>query len=47
METETKSRAETEGKTIQRMPHLGAPPHIQSQNTDTIEDAKKSLLTGA
>jgi hypothetical protein len=40
---ETKCRAENEGKTIQRLPHLG----IQSPNLDTIVDAKKCMLTGA
>ena len=45
--TETKCGAETEGKAIQRLPHLGAPSHIQSPNPDTIEDAKKCMLTGS
>jgi hypothetical protein len=43
--TETKFRAETEGRTIQRVPHLGIPP--TPLNPDTIVDANKSLLTGA
>jgi hypothetical protein len=43
--TETKCRAETEGKTIQRLPHLGIHP-IYKQQTQTL-DANKSLLTGA
>jgi hypothetical protein len=46
--TETKCGAETEGKTIQRLPHLGIhPSHIQSSNPDTIVDANKGLLTEA
>jgi hypothetical protein len=45
--TETKYRAWTEGKAIQRLPHLGNPSHIQSPSSDTIADAKKYLLTGA
>jgi hypothetical protein len=39
--------AETEGKAIQRLPHLGNPSHIQTPNPDTIVDAGKYLLTGA
>jgi hypothetical protein len=46
-DTETKCRAETEGKTIKRLPHLGNPSHIQLPNPDTIVDANKSLLIGA
>jgi hypothetical protein len=42
--TETKCRAETEGKAIQRLPHSS---HIQSPNADTIVDAKKFMLAGA
>jgi hypothetical protein len=45
--TESKCGAETEGMTIKRLPHLGNPSHIQSQNPDTIVDANKYLLTGA
>jgi hypothetical protein len=45
--TETKCRAETEGKVIQRLPSPGAPSHIQTSNPDTIVDDKKCLLTGA
>jgi hypothetical protein len=41
--TETKFRAETEGKTIQRLPHLF---HTQPPNPDTIAYASKILLTG-
>jgi hypothetical protein len=44
---ETKCGAETEGKKIQRLPHLGDPYHIQSPNIDTIVDVKKCMLTGA
>jgi hypothetical protein len=44
----TKCGAETEGKAIQRLPHLGNQPvYIQSPNLNTIMDAKKSLLTGS
>jgi hypothetical protein len=35
----TKNGAETEGKVIQRLPHL------QTPNPDTIADAKKCLQT--
>jgi hypothetical protein len=42
--TETTCGAETEGMTIQRLPHLGNPSHIQPPNPDTIADANKSLL---
>jgi hypothetical protein len=41
----TKSRAETEGKAIQRLP--GDPSHLQTPNVDSIVDGKKCLLTGA
>jgi hypothetical protein len=46
--TETNFRAKMEGKTIQRLPHLGGwnPSHIQPPNTDTIRYARMSLLTG-
>ena len=43
--TETKYGAETEGKAIQRLVHLGLHP-IYTPNPDTIVDAKKCLLTG-
>jgi hypothetical protein len=33
--TETKCEAKTEGKTIQRLPHLGIPP-IYSHQTQTL-----------
>jgi len=46
--TETNFGAETEGKTIQRLPHLGIQPiYIQPPNPDNIADAKKCFLTGA
>jgi hypothetical protein len=48
--TETKFRTETEGRTIQSLPHPGAtsedPSHIQPPNLDTIAYASKILLTG-
>jgi hypothetical protein len=44
--TETKYRAEFEGMTIQKLPHLGIHPINNHQNPDTIEDANKSFLTG-
>jgi hypothetical protein len=43
---ETKYRAETEGKAIQRLPHLGDPSHIELPNLDIV-DSRKCLLTGA
>jgi hypothetical protein len=45
--TEIKCEAETEGMTIQRLPHLGDPSHKNPPNQDTIADANKILLTGA
>jgi hypothetical protein len=33
--TETKFRAEMEGRIIQRLPHLGNPSHKEPPNTDT------------
>jgi hypothetical protein len=44
---ETKYGAETEGKAIQRLPHLGNPSHLELPNIDTIVDSKKCLVTGA
>ena len=44
--TEAKFIADTEGSTIQRLPHLGIHP-INSHQTDTIADSNKTLLTGA
>ena len=45
--TETKFGAETEGRTIQRLPLLGIHPINNLQTPDTIVDANKILLTGA
>jgi hypothetical protein len=46
--TETKFVVDTEGKAIQRLPHLGInPSHILSPNPDTIVHANKCLLTEA
>jgi len=42
---ETKFGAETEGKAIQRLPHLGI-HSVQTPNPDIVVDAKKCLLTG-
>jgi hypothetical protein len=42
---EKKCGVETEGKVIQKLPHLGIHP-ILTPNPDTIVDAKKCLLTG-
>ena len=42
----TKSGAETEGKDIQRLPHLGNPYHLQTPNPNAIINAKKLLVTG-
>ena len=39
--TETKSEAETEGKTIQRLPHLGIYPNTITK--PTVVDANKCL----
>jgi hypothetical protein len=44
---ETMCGAETEGKAIQKLPHLGNPSHIQLPNPGTIVDAGKCLMTGA
>jgi hypothetical protein len=43
--TETKFGAETEGRTIQRWPHLGVHP-INNYQTQTQAYASKILLTG-
>jgi hypothetical protein len=43
---DTKCDTETEGKVIQRLPHLEDPSHIHLPNPDTIVNAKKCLLTG-
>ena len=44
--TETKFGTETEGRSIERLPHLGIHP-INNHQTQTMADANKSLLTGA
>ena len=44
--TGTKSGAETEGKAIQRLPHLGIHP-TYSHQTQIVVDANKCLLTEA
>jgi hypothetical protein len=44
--TETKFRAHTEERTIQRLPHHGDPSHILPPNPDTIAYGRKILLTG-
>jgi hypothetical protein len=44
--TGTKSGAETEAKTIQRLPHLEIIPYAATKPV-TIADAKKCLLAGA
>jgi hypothetical protein len=46
-DTETKCGAETEGKVIKRLFHLGIHPYIQLPNPDTIVDANKGLLIEA
>jgi hypothetical protein len=45
--TGTKNGEETEGKAIQRLPHLGIHPIHRHQTLTTIADAKKCLQTGA
>jgi len=45
---ETKFGADTEGMTIQSLPHLGIQPiYIQPSKLDSIANAKKCMLTGA
>jgi hypothetical protein len=44
--TETKCGAETEGKAIQRLPHLGIHP-IYSHQTQTLLWKPRGMLTGA
>jgi hypothetical protein len=46
-DTETKCGVGTEGKAIQRLPHLGNPSHKQPSKPETIVDANKSLLKGS
>jgi len=43
--TETKNGAETKGKVIQKVPHLGI-HSMQLPDLDTMADSKKYLLTG-
>jgi hypothetical protein len=43
---EIKSRAETEGKAIQRFSHLGIYPIYSYQTQTLIVDAKKCTLKG-
>jgi len=44
---ETKFGAETEGKTIQSLPHLGIQPiYIQPPNLDNIDEAMNCMLVG-
>jgi hypothetical protein len=47
--TRRKHGSETEGKAIQRLPHIGIYPicGYPPSPTHTIADAKKYLLTGA
>jgi hypothetical protein len=47
MRGDSKCGAETEGKTIQRLPHLGIHPIYSHQTPDTTGDANKCLLTEA
>ena len=46
-DTKTKYGGETGEKTIQKLPDLGNPSHIQSPNPDTIVDTKNCMLTEA
>jgi hypothetical protein len=45
--TETKFGVETEGTSIQRLPHLGIHPVNNHQTQTLLWMPKKSLLTGA
>jgi hypothetical protein len=45
--TETKIGAETEGKAIQGLLHLGIHPIYSYQTQTLLQHAKKCLLTGA
>jgi hypothetical protein len=45
--TETKCRAETEGMTIQRLPHLGIHSINNYQNQTLLWMPTRDLLTGA
>jgi len=45
---ETKFGSESEGMTIQSLPHLGILPiYTQPPKLDDIDEAKKCMLTGA
>ena len=44
---EIKCTAETKGKAIQRLSHLGIYPIHSHQDPDTTVDAKKCMLKGA
>jgi hypothetical protein len=44
--TETKFRAETEGRTIQRLPHLGFYPINNYQTQTLLHIPERFLLTG-
>jgi hypothetical protein len=46
-DTETKCGADTEGKTIQRLPQLGIHPIYSYQTQALSVDASKYLLKGA
>jgi hypothetical protein len=43
----TKCGVETEGMTIQRLPHLVVQPHKQPPHPDRIVEGNKSWPTGA
>ena len=45
--TETKCGTETEGKAIQRLPHMGIHPIYSHQIQTLFLDTNKCLLTGA
>jgi hypothetical protein len=44
--TETKVRAEMEGRTIQRLPHLGIQVRLYQCLANTVVDAHSHLLDG-
>jgi hypothetical protein len=44
--TDSKYKAETDGMTTQRLPHLGIHP-INNHQNQTLVNANKSLVTGA
>jgi hypothetical protein len=45
--TGTKYEAETEGRAIWGLPHLGGPPYLQTPNPNIVSVAKRHLLTGS